>query len=80
MTVTGADGKQYQEQTTPVIITDSSSNILNLYGSNDITVFEITASVTSFTNSGIILGGGGVVVMVIVMVVQDKMDYIIHLV
>ena len=62
MTVTGADGKTYAEFTTSQSITGASyNNSLNYYGSTGINVFEVPSSttVTSFTNSGIILGGGG---------------------
>jgi len=69
-TVTGADGLTYTEVTSSKTIIDGSINTIHYFGNygtpaviatQGINVFEnsSTTPITSFTNSGIILGGGG---------------------
>ena len=60
-TASGVDGLTYTLVTISNSITSITDSSLNFYGDSNIDVFSVPLSttVTSFTNSGIILGGGG---------------------
>ena len=55
----GTDGLTYINTSSSINVTNTTNNIINYYGSNDVSVFNCNSTVSSFTNSGIILGGGG---------------------